>query len=242
MKAIFEGLKVLCPIPGAPIREDYPSRKAHIEATNRVITDHFDALPPEPMQTYKCQRCKDQGGFTTKKEANGRLYEYWNECDCIGRGSWAKPNHGFPDYVQQVPFHKLKAGECERIAATIAGKRRAVAHIGTNPARAYQIGLAMASKIADAGLTVRVVSAKEAPVEFGSAWDLQVTSAHALFVCDVDRRLAPPQVQAVAALIDRCDVRGLVVLGEPLKNLPKNNVYAAVALSLQAKGAQTVNA
>ena len=243
MKKAFEGLRVLCPLDGAPVSDDYPTRQAHLDATQRFITEYFRAQPDEETTTYRCLKCRDEGGFITKEERNDRLYEFWNKCNCVGRGAWARPNFGFPDYVQRVSLHKLKATDCVDIVKRVDGRQRVTAHIGTNPARGYQIGLAMASDIANNSKTVKVVSAKTAPTDFGEQWTAQTdTRADALFLIDVDRRLTAPQVQAIAIFIDRVDVKALIVFGEVLKNLPKTNGWASVALSLQAKGAELVTA
>ncbi len=242
MKTVFEGLKVLCPLPGAPISSDYPTRQAHLEATNVFISQYFDGMPSEDQTLYRCLKCKDEGGYITKEERFDRIYEFWNECDCSTKGAWAKPNFGFPDYVQRTTLRKLQAEECERIVKTIDGKRRVCLHVGVDVSKGYQLGLAMCADIANRKLTVKVISARSAPTDFNQPWDIQVGRPDALFIIDLDRRLTPAQIQSAATLFDRSQTKALIAIGEPLKNLPKTNGWASIALALQAKGAKTVKA
>ena len=236
MKPLFKGLDRLCPLDGAPERKDYKTTQDLLDATLCFISKRFRSMNVSE-KLYRCRKCLDEKVIFWTEEHNGFPYEYSKRCDCEKRGSWASDSHGFPEHVKRIPLLNLNAPECVNIVNAIKNRSRLCVYFGAEPNKVYQAGLSMASELSKNGIKLRVLSVSDAPKEFGKPWNPQVSGVDVVFIRDVDRRLNHAQVQALSTLLGRIDCRAIVVLGEPIKKLPKNDSWAGFGLALQSREA-----
>ena len=237
-KQAFDGMDVLVPLDGAPRRHEFRTKEEHLAATYRFIDQWAAQQPPSAPITYKCARCKDEG-WTYRRDEKRQTWAA--RCDHSQRGDWAQDNFGFPDHVQRVQLFQCRLSGLDAAAVAIIKRRRTCLVLALGPNMATRAGLALAIKLSESGVTVRCVSAKDAPNDYATAWTPPCTQSDVAMVRDIDRRLSPAQVQHVVNLIDGARQKYLVIMCEPLKNWPKTNAWAALALALQARDATTID-
>lgn len=206
---------------------DNMSISRRVAEIGRLISERPDT---GEVETYKCLKCKDQEWvyFTVRKM--GRDYKFAERCNCHVVGGWAVDSFGFPPSVSRLP---LKIAAAENWAKTHTPGD--VAHVVGHPKRTLEVGLAMATLLADRGHRPKYFSARSMEVDVAQSF---LTSPLVL-VGEVDGGLGAQRAKVLANAIR--DAKGaVIVLGTATSKWPRWDSFAMLNIALRARDAREI--
>lgn len=187
---------------------------------------------PEPREppTYHCVRCEDTG-LLWRYANNGEMFS--RHCPhTIPSGRLDFPG-GTPKAGRLAPnvmdfFKRFHLGNCGHISG----------HIPEATAQAHALCYQLAEKH-----PVSAFSASDAPESFDSNgnWAARETSATVICVTDVTKLLRPPQMRAVAELLQATRGCTVITVGQPLSELYGGERFEWLRLALIMRNAKELS-